>query len=174
MFQKSNQNVSWRLLGVLLLAALCTACSSHGRLEDVMVVGEESLQTALQERLERFNRARYWGGLSETVAFVTPKYQRDFIQKERSNTDVQRMVRTDVLRVELVDSGSSAEVEMEVRYFEKPTYLVKTRKEVQTWKYHRFAGGWLLTELDRSSPGAIDQSGPTQMRGMPSRSPYDF
>ncbi len=172
MFLRSK--FSRRLVGLCLISTLAVGCSSQARLEDVVVFGNSSLQSALQERLERFNRARYWGGLSETVAFVKPNYQRQFVEAERGNTDIQRMVRSDVTHVELSPDGKSADVQIEVRYFEKPTYLVRTRTEEQTWAYNRFGGGWLLTELNKKDEGKIHESGPQQGRGMPSRSPYEF
>lgn len=161
-----------QLISLLIFCAIFSGCST-ARLEDVVRIRRGSKQTALQERLERFNRARYWGGLSESVAFVKPEYQSEFIRLERNSTDIQRIVRTDITRVELTPDGSTAEVEMVVRYFEKPTYLVKTRREGQIWSYERFAGGWLLSAL-AAEGGTVDDSGPTPMRGMPSRDPKDF
>jgi hypothetical protein len=93
----------------------------------------------------------------------------------KQNRQKERMVDLNVSDVVFDGTTGDAVVEVQIRYFEEPRYVVNTRVEKQTWDYHRFGGGWLLHDIERiskeesgkSSGGQKDSRG--SMRGQEAR-----
>lgn len=137
------------LVSLLLLGIACalTGCSSLASVKHVVAYGDKQ-EGLLQERLVKFTKALYWGSLVEASGYVRRGARSKFYDDAREKQETEKLVDIKVGNVDFIDDSSSAEVELRIRYYKKPTYLVKSRTEKQVWKYHRFSGGWFLHERE--------------------------
>lgn len=154
------------LVTVLVLAQFfVTAGCSRTKIGDLTTVSLEAKEQKLYERIEHFNRARYWGSSQEALGYIDAEHRVAFINTERELAAKQRIVRSEVAMVNVGETGDSAEVELEIQYFEQPTYVVKTRREKQQWKFNRFDGGWQMSQSEISEQDSVQQSDPSLSRG---------
>ena len=154
-----------KLLLSALLCAGVTACSSNIKIGDIMTVSDAAKEQKLYERISHFNRARYWGSAGEAMGYITPEHRNVFLDAERERAEKERIVRSEISNVTVEPESDKAEVELEIQYFEQPTYTVRTRKEKQKWIYKRYDGGWLMTESKASGHSQDTVSGPKLSRG---------
>ena len=135
------------LLLVCLLAGGCNASLKS------MIAGDQSKMAMLQENVERFSRARYWGSYNEALSFAEPQVQQTLLRRWKQSGANEKLVELNVTDASF-DAEGDASVEVAVRYFEQPSYLVRTRTERQLWRYYRLNGGWLLHEVTETTLGA--------------------
>ena len=120
-----------------LLAAALTSCTTATNL----TAGPQNREQLLQSQLPVFHRAVYWGKLDEAMEFVDPAIRSSFISRQQSTRRAENLVEMNVDKVEFAEDSKSATVDVIVRYFRKPQYLVKERREQETWAFSR-ADGW--------------------------------
>ena len=150
------------LMFSVMMAAGCT----QTKMSDLTTVSAGAKEQKLYERIEHFNRARYWGSATEAVDFVAPAFQPEFLSNERKLASNQRIVRSEVAEVKVdPETASTANVELEVQYFEQPTYVVRSRREKQAWAFDRFNGGWRLTKSELVVGPEAKQNDPGLTRG---------
>ncbi len=130
---------------------------------DYLLATPARKEQLLQQRVELFNRALYWGTVNEILAFVEPDYRSAFLRQVRQNMTNQKLVDLSVVDAALDGSGD-ATVDLQVRYYEQNYYLVKTRMEHQTWAYHRLLDGWLLKKIEIKEPSEKN-AGPSHGNG---------
>lgn len=157
---------SFRSMFLLITAALAfSACGNRHSSIAQLFATEAKKEVLLAERLDSFNKAVYWGGLHEASAFVTNEARPEFIRTFKSRSRGEKIVDMEIVQIEFSDESSTAEVELETRYFSKfGTNYVQTRRELQTWKYHRMETGWLLHDLQLSDDD-VARSEPNIGRG---------
>jgi hypothetical protein len=131
------------LLSLLGLNACAAVGSNVATLGDLFA-SEGKRSAALDSTVSRYYQARYWGGNQETLSFVQ-KDQRSKISRQlRQEEKGARFVDYEVEDVQLLDDANIADVTVSVRYFRTGSMVMEKRIERQNWKYHRFAGGWLV------------------------------
>ena len=155
----------FKLTAAALLFTSVSACSSNIKIGDIMTVSDAAKEQKLYERISHFNRARYWGSAGEAMGYITPEHRNVFLDAERERAEKERIVRSEIANVTVEPENDKAEVELEIQYFEQPTYTVRTRKEKQKWVYKRYDGGWLMTESKASGHSQDTVSGPKLSRG---------
>lgn len=150
----------------LLSSALVVLClpGCSAKIGDMVSLSDASMEQKLYQRIEHFNRARYWGSSQEALSYVEPEFRPEFLQTERASASNSRIVRSEIADLNMNDDGS-AEVQLEVQYFEQPTYVVRTRREKQNWQFMRYSGGWLMTGNELLAVGDTKESEPTISRG---------
>ncbi|MFN8389265.1 MAG: hypothetical protein U0136_03140 [Bdellovibrionota bacterium] len=147
--------------GLLFIGAVvCAAgCTSMQR----MTAGETDRQAMLSELLPKFHRSVYWGKFDEAAEFVDPLARQTFIQRNVANRKTENLVELQLDNVEYGPNAQSATVDVLVKYFKNPTYMVETRKEQETWRFTTGAGWQYLGAEDL---GVTDEKGPsTSFRG---------
>lgn len=117
----------------------------------------------LSERVDKFNKAVYWGMLPQAMAFVEGDNQQVLRQDLRRRIRSEKTVDMQVEEVSIDEEGDSAEVSVVTRYYQSPSYTVMERREEQLWNYSALGSGWTLTSnraVSGSSPATLpDPSG---------------
>ena len=88
-------------------------------------------------------------GTSQALEFVVPEERdrlREGIREHRMKKE--RIVESKVEDVIFDDDARTADVEMTIRYYRTPVYIVKDRLEVQKWSFVGVGTGWLLSERE--------------------------
>ena len=158
-------------LAVVMVSGL-SAYNSFKFLEPATAVSDADKEALLREQLTKFNRAVYWGTTAEVSGFLSPQIRSKFLNEEFQRRERERLVSSDILNVDFNPIEDKAHVELMIRYYEQPRYIVESRKEAQEWKFDRFEGGWQLMEREfqtASEPGS--DVTPTRARFAPSAVP---
>ncbi len=146
-------------IGTLAAALLVSGCSTLSSLDHI-TMGKSSREAELQLAVDHFCKAYYWGSTGELAQYVEDGAWRDFATKFNQHRKGERLVDLQVENVDFDDNSRSAQVDIKVRYFKEPTYLVQQRVDKQTWNFHRLDGGWRFHKLDIGQDESIEQSEP--------------
>jgi len=130
------------------------ACSTLSTFENLLAT-QSTREELLGPRLNKFSKSIYWGSRSKAASFTTRKFRREFVKDLAERSAKEKIVELAVKDILYNDDSDEAEVDMEIRYYQQPTYYVKTRKEKQTWKYYRVKGGWLCDGVEVIEDGSM-------------------
>ena len=106
----------------------------------------------LPEQIKKFNAAVVFGNRMEAMSCVSTDSQGKVGSELKDNTEEERIVDSKVNNVVWADNARQATVEMKVKYFKVPVYVVNTRVEEQRWAFN-VGEGWKLTDrivIDRT------------------------
>lgn len=140
---------------LLLLGMTTSGCYS---IKD-MVADDESKEEMLNTRVESFHRTVYWGKVDDAKLFVKKEKQKEVLDRAKFNRRDERLVDLDVENITLNEDGT-ADVDVKVRYFRTPSYLVETRRERERWNFERLGGGWFLEDIDVIESGSVETTTP--------------
>jgi hypothetical protein len=101
----------------------------------------------LPEQIKKFNSAVVFGNRMEAMQYVSTDSQEKIASGLKDNTEEERIVDSKVNNVVWADSARQATVEIKVKYFKVPVYIVTTRVEEQRWAFS-VGEGWKL--IDRT------------------------
>jgi len=155
-------NLISRFLVVFLLSLFLSGCVLVPWIDSYKKIGvsEGDRQRLLQERVLEFQRAVYWGRPEAALAFVDPEVRDDLWRVIRARGDREKIVDSKVEFVKFEENSYSAEVDVAVKYYRVPYYVVQERVERQQWNF-TISDGWRysameLVELDElTAPGAF-------------------
>ena len=106
-------------------------------------VSESDRQALLPQQIKRFNEALHWATGDQVLSLVLPE-SREVIAKElESEGEDMKVVDTKITETVFDDGARKANVKVMLRYYKVPYYVVKTRKETQSWVFS-VSSGWLL------------------------------
>lgn len=145
-----------RLVIALLSLVSSVGCGSAsvGKFDSIFA-GSDERSVMLSQRLDKFHRAVYWGSVNEVTEYVMPDKQLTFISDLKKQRKEQQFVDFEVSQVDFTDpEKNNADVEVKVRFFKVPTYVVETRREIQHWEFDRFDGGWKLRDVEPAADDA--------------------
>ncbi len=136
----------------LLMLALCcvflsSACSKLQTFEQLTALKSDK-EEMLGERLSSFKKAVYWGSFAEAGGLMDPSIRRDYVNLMKRRKRSERFVDIEVDKIDFNEGSDEAVVDLYIRYYGKPTYLVNERVERFTWKYDRLGGGWFAHEFE--------------------------
>lgn len=158
-----STNLYVNSLCLVLLACALSGClgATLSTLED-LTAGQGKRISSLNQAVAKFHKAVYWDTGYEAAKFVAPEAQATFANKFRSSPDglyqdKEKLVDINIEGVEFDPEVNRARVEVLIKYFKVPQYVVQTRKQSEIWSYHRMDGGWLLSDPDHvgASPWAL-------------------
>ncbi|MCB0334416.1 MAG: hypothetical protein KDD55_13005 [Bdellovibrionales bacterium] len=104
-------------------------------------VSESDRQQLLQDSVKDFQRALYWGQAGEAVALTEEASQEELRKLIRTSRKSEKIVESKVDYVEFGDESMDAEVEVVVKYYKVPFYVVNERTERQKWNFS-YSSGW--------------------------------
>lgn len=99
----------------------------------------------LPEQIKKFNSAVVFGNRMEAMHYVSADSQEKVASELKDNAEEERIVDSKVNNVVWADSARQATVEIKVKYFKVPVYVVNTRVEEQRWAFS-VGEGWKLTD----------------------------
>ncbi len=163
-FSMHNSRTSFAALSLFISLFICalgllSGCSTMNQ----MTAGPADRQQLLTELLPKFHRSVYWAQFEQAAAFVTPEARAEFVSKNESARRKENLVELEIDNVEFGPEAETAQVDVVVRYFKNPTYMVESRREQETWKFTR-GDGWLYHSAKDLGPAASGDEAPA-LRG---------
>jgi hypothetical protein len=145
----------------ILCLLLMGACSKLQTIEQLTALksGKEEM---LGERLALFKKAVYWGSYVEAGGLLNPSIRREYVNLMKRRKRSERFVDIEVDKIDFDEDSNEAIVDLYIRYYGKPTYLVSDRVERFTWKYNRLGGGWFAHEFKELEDAGDRNSAPSQ------------
>lgn len=131
-----------------ILIVVCSLCISScilapfiGSVKDAGLMKGDR-EALLTKDIKHFGDALYWGDMQQALTFVAPEV-RSTLGKELNAVKGDRVIESSIGAVEFNSRATEAKVDLNVRYYKIPVYLVKTRTEKQTWVFDML-DGWKL------------------------------
>lgn len=144
---------------LIIGALLISSCGIIRSLDDI-VTTSSGREGKLATTTRVFNELLFWNKVDDASAFVAPEFRRTFAREFAQKVGKEKIVDQNVIGVEFYDNTNKADVEVVVRYFEIPSYVVNTRHEKQVWKYFRLGGGWNLSGFEDDSSNSKEEIAP--------------
>ena len=119
---------------------LAPAIDSFNRLG----VTEGDRMVLLAQQVKKFQEANYWGGPSAILAFASPEGRASLAAQLRERSEEERLVESKITDTEFRDAANAATVEVKVRYFQVPFYVLNDRRERQEWRFSSVSSGWQI------------------------------
>ncbi len=150
------KTVVGRLVVCALVIAFLSGCVLVPIVDGVKQIGvtKSDRMALLSERVQRFNHALYWGRSDDALAYAVPENRAQIAQVlKASNKHQERIVETKVDHIEFSEDGTTATVEVTVKAFRVPVYVVNDTAREQRWVFS-FAHGWQIAGIDEGSKDA--------------------
>ena len=112
---------------------------------------ESDRKQLLPEQVQRFSNALTWSNKAEAMEYVDPSAQAAIATELESYGEDLKIVDSRVSGVKFDSGAWKATVNISLRYYEVPYYVVKTRKDSQEWSFG-MNSGWRLTSMARGNP----------------------
>lgn len=132
--------VSCCLLQSCILAPFIDSFSQAG-------VTKNDRMRLLGEEVQRFNEALYWGRPDEALRFARADARATLQPGIRKLAKEEKVVDAKVEYVDFAEDAYSAEVNMVVRSYKVPVYIVQNRNEKQKWDFS-LTDGWKLVSRE--------------------------
>ena len=138
--------------GLILLVSFLSGCILAPAIESFKRAGvtEGDRQRILSENVEKFDQARFWGQSQKALAYCTPEGQPILAKILRKSKSEEKIVDTSIDNIEFLDSSYKAVVDVKVRSYKIPVYVVGDRIERQTWVFS-MSDGWRLENVEIAS-----------------------
>lgn len=104
-------------------------------------VSKADREVLLDKSVQEFHQALYWGSMREALAYTDDESRNNLREMMRNRRDTEKLVESQVEYVDFSDDAFSADVDVIVRYYEIPVYIVQKRLETQQWIFS-YTGGW--------------------------------
>ncbi|RMG41072.1 MAG: hypothetical protein D6719_09300 [Candidatus Dadabacteria bacterium] len=135
-----------RALIITVVAGFLTACGLGAMaVESISDIGATpaSRKQKLTKDLKRFHNGLYWGQAGVVLGYVVDdkrdEFKRDMILSKKR----EKIVDHEIELVDFSDDARSAEVDVTVKYYEVPYYIVKSRLEREEWQFS-MKEGWKI------------------------------
>jgi len=138
-----------RVLVVCFLAFSLSGCVLVPWIDSYKKIGvsEADRQSLLQERVLDFQRAVYWGRPEAALAFVKADVRDDLWRVIRAKGDEEKIVDSKIEYIKFEEESYAAEVDVAVKYYRVPFYVVEERVERQQWTF-TIADGWRYSAME--------------------------
>jgi hypothetical protein len=143
-----------RILLVVGLSLGVTGCVLVPVIESVSKIGITSgdREALLSRDMKKFHEALYWGDPNEAVLFASDEARSELGNQLRKSRRKERIVESRIESVAFKDDSYTAHVQVIVKYYETPFYIVNERVEDQQWQFN-VPAGWRLTSRKESDLG---------------------
>lgn len=113
-------------------------------------VAESDRVRLFDKQIRQYNYALADGRSGRLLAFVEPESKESLRPQFRNLFKDQKIVDTRVDMVDFEEESYVANVDLEIRYFKVPQYVVQSRIEQQQWKF-TLGSGWQLVSIKDSN-----------------------
>ncbi len=117
-------------------------------------VTQSDREALLPKDVKRFTDALFWGTSGPIMEMVDEPAKKQVSQQVAEATDVERVVESKVVSIDFGDGSYTAQVDLKVRYYRVPYYMVQDRVEIQQWQFS-FNDGWQITDRNLNTPGKL-------------------
>lgn len=108
-------------------------------------VTEGDRQRLLSQSLRGYMEALRWSDTNAAAKYMEPQLHQALFQEARRKRGKERVVEGVVEEVIFSSNGYEADVEILLRTYEIPVFVVKDRVEKHRWNFG-VGGGWSMTE----------------------------
>ena len=137
-----------QLVGCVAFAPLIKTYSEIG-------VSREDRVRLLESNVNEFHDAVYWGRSQTALSLAKEESRNELRQLIRSiRKSKQKIVESKIEFVDFDEDAYEAEVEVLVKYYEEPYYIVRDRTEKQKWEFET-ASGWKFVTLEDSTEESV-------------------
>ena len=141
---------------ILLIPVLCfamAACVLAPAIDSFQKLGvtPADRRGLFQTRFSRFQESMSWGRPEDVVAFIAGDKRRDIARDLTRILSEERIVEVKIALLEFSDDAFDAELDVLVRSFKVPYYVVNERRERQKWEFG-MSGGWKLVGREDPAP----------------------
>ena len=98
----------------------------------------------LPKTVNKYHEALYWRKSNEALTYVTEESRELLAQDIRKTLKEERIVESKVEAMDFSENGKEATVEVVVKYYKEPFYLVNERREHQDWQFN-ISDGWRIS-----------------------------
>lgn len=137
-------------LAVLQTGCLGTALSTL----DDMTAGMNQRIAMHQNAVQVFHKGVSWGAPETVSKYVSPRIISTFAKKFPGYSDKEKLVGIEVDEIAYEEDAKTAYVDVTIKYFRKPAYVVDTKKQSEKWEFRSMDGGWLLTDAQSATTAA--------------------
>lgn len=106
----------------------------------------------LAEQIKKFQEVLFWGNPNEALRFARDDARDDVRRYLKQISQEERVVESKVKSIDFSGNSYAAEVEVGVKYYRVPYYLVNERFENQKWEFST-VGGWKIVAIGGSPQG---------------------
>ncbi len=99
----------------------------------------------LGAEVKSFHDALFWGHVNDAIVYADQDLRSQIATEIRNRTANERIVESSVELVDFTEDGYEAAVEVGVRYFKIPQYVVNKRVEKERWRF-TVVNGWKIIE----------------------------
>jgi hypothetical protein len=135
----------------LLLLVSLSACIFAPTIDSVRRAGltEGSRQGLLPESLKNFNEALQWGSSQDAINYIDPEGQdiENMANQIQQLAQEEKVVESKILGIDFKENAFKAIVNVNVRAYKVPYYVVTDRKEKQIWKFS-LSDGWKINSRE--------------------------
>lgn len=107
-------------------------------------------RTLLEKTVEEFNTALYWGESQQVLSMSSEQGRSYVINYFRTRKGKEKIVEHKVNLTEFSDSAFDATVDVTVKYYAIPYFVVNERHESQKWEFS-LDSGWKFAGLNAES-----------------------
>lgn len=123
--------------GCVVLAPLIQSYKETG-------ISEGDRKQLLSQSVKEFNEALFWGRVDTALALADASVHDQLRKEVRKKRKSERLVESNIEYVDFKDGARKADVDVLVRFFKVPVYIVKERIERQRWIF-ALGSGWKLS-----------------------------
>lgn len=140
-----------RALRSLVLVAICLAmngCILLPVMDSMKQMGltRSDREALLARDVKQFHEALYWGKPDRALALAMPDNRDAIASQLREMKRSHRIVESTIDSVDFADDAFTANVDVIVKYYAVPFYIVNERIEEHVWKF-QMPDGWRLQTL---------------------------
>jgi hypothetical protein len=134
------------LIGLLLSSSGCILAPAIDSISKVGIRAADR-ENLFQKEFQKFHEARYWSDPLTATAFCVEAERVNCGNNFRKSAKNERVIESNIDSVEFVDESYTAIVEVRVKAYEIPYYVVKERIEKQRWTF-TLTNGWKLEKYE--------------------------
>jgi hypothetical protein len=109
-------------------------------------IGPEDRQNKLSEDSRTFLDALYWKRAGMVLDYAKPEFRDELKSILRGRSSDERVVESRVDFIDFDEESYAAEVEVVVRYYTVPYYVVEERREIHNWLF-TLTSGWKIAKI---------------------------
>ncbi|MCB0353970.1 MAG: hypothetical protein KDD64_10610 [Bdellovibrionales bacterium] len=128
------------LLGVLLCLQGCIIAPLIDSFKETGI-SESDRQRLLERQVKEFHQALFWGKPSLALDIAEEESRDELRRFMRDTKRKERIIESQIEYLDFDDGSTEADVDVAVKYYRIPYYVVNERIERQHWRFS-YASGW--------------------------------
>ena len=135
-----------KILFLIFVIFVCTGCPLVPFIDSFKKMGatEVDRKNMLKKTVDSFHNKVLAGEFMHISDFILPESKDEVILGLRKNRKTEKIVETNIDLIDFDEDAKNAEVEVIVRYYKIPYFIVLDRIEKQEWTFVGVRSHWKL------------------------------